>query len=151
MLPRTRKTGTASIKPKTTRKLRRPPTPSKPNYTVLSWIGGFILLSLLGLGIRFCNKSVDNTDVRQEMHQVVAKFENYSKHGQYYDSLVDSCHDQAFENAYTIGGRRRANTLNEKAYLIEIMALMATKARNEGNMEVATSLDFFHERAQTLK
>lgn len=85
------------------------------------------------------------------MHQVVAEISNYHKYSEYYDSLVDKFHSQAFEKAYKLGGRHRANTLNEKSYLVEITALMLAQARSDGKNDVAEMLEIINGNARMIR
>jgi hypothetical protein len=106
----------------------------------LIWIGvtlaGFVLLFV----VKLFNKSRDDQDVKAEMIKVVHHFPNYSQYGSYYDELVERCHAEAFEAAYSLGGRHEAASLDAKIYLINISSRMAGIAQREGKQDVADLL-----------
>ncbi|MBA3686477.1 MAG: hypothetical protein H0W72_14745 [Planctomycetes bacterium] len=137
-----RRTRPAQRTARTVRKVRR--TSGGSGHAWMWWAGGLALSLIISLTIKLANKSTDDAQVRSEMHQVVQDFPNYRDHATYYDGLVERYHHQAFEAAYSMGGKRRAPTLNEKTYLATISSLMADKASADGKSEVATMLTTFN-------
>lgn len=121
-----------------------------PNKTLL-WVGGLVLLGVIGFGMKFYFKSNADADVRQQMIALVHEFDNYSENAAYYDRLVDQYHREAFEAAYDMGSRRRSAKLNAKAYLLQISSRMAAKAEADGKADVAASLEGFHDALQEVK
>jgi hypothetical protein len=111
----------------------------------MAWLGGTAVIFVVVLGLKYMNKSQDNVDVKKEMIEVVHRFPNYSQYGSYYDGLVDRCHAQAFESAYSLGGKRQAPQLNVQKYLSDISRRMASIAQSDGKSEVAAMLTDFNQ------
>ena len=99
-----------------------------------------VLLIPIGFGLRMCTKADDDKAVRSEMLDVVRQFPDYPGNSSYYQALVSHNHQQAFENAYTLGGHHQSNSLDAKRYLIDISSLMAAEAERDGKREIAESL-----------
>ena len=108
------------------------------------WVGGIALSLIITLVIKLSNKSTDDTQVRGEMIQVVRQFPDYADNSRYYTELVDRFHHEAFEAAYSMGGRHTAADIDAKAYLVQISGRMATKASTDGNKSVAATLTTFN-------
>lgn len=110
------------------------------------WLGGIGVSMVLTLIFSLSNKSSDDASVRKEMHDVVQAFPNYSGNASYYDALVDRCHHDAFEAAYTMSGRRTRAKLDVGVYLAQISDRMARTASAEGHADIADTLRSFHDR-----
>lgn len=120
---------------------RRRPARSGGGSGMQSWIVWalivFVVLPLIGFGIRLGYKSSDGKQVLGQAHELIANAPDYAAHRAYYDRIVDECHPAAFDQAYRIGGRREANTLNEKQYLRLLFTGMKASAARDGEKEVA--------------
>jgi hypothetical protein len=117
---------------------------SKGSNTWMWWVGGIGLSLIISLVIGLSNKSSDDKQAREDMIKVTQTFPDYSENSQYYTQLVDRFHKEAFEAAYSMGGRRKSAKLDGKAYLIQISSRMATKAAADGKPTVAETLRVFH-------
>ena len=149
-MPITRSRKPPGMASRATRRLpRRGPGKSgksgKSSNTWLWWAGGIGVSLIISLVVKFSNKSSDDTHVREEMFQVVRTFPDYANHAKYYTELVDRYHHEAFEAAYSMGGRRQSAKLDSEAYLTQISQRMASKAAADGNSSVATTLSAFNQ------
>ncbi len=113
--------------------------------TWMYWVGGIALSLVVTLAFKMSHKSSDDGQVRREMIEVVQTFPDYAENAGYYTDLVDRYHHQAFEAAYSMGGRRRAATIDAKAYLAQISRRMADKASADGRTSVASTLNTFNQ------
>ena len=110
---RTRRTQTAPATRATRRVPRRGGGGSgKGSNNWMWWVGGAVVSLLITFAFKLSNKSTDDTQVRKEMIQVVHSFPDYSENSSYYNQLVDRYHHDAFEAAYTMGGRRSSGKLD---------------------------------------
>ena len=112
--------------------------------TWMWWVGGIAVSVIISLVLKFSTKSDDDRQVRKEMIQVVQDFPDYAENSSYYTQLVDRYHKEAFEAAYTMGGRRTSAKIDAKAYLIQISSRMASKAASDGKASVAETLQAFN-------
>ena len=112
------------------------------------WVGAIVVSTLISLIFKLSNKSHDDVDVRGQMIDIVHEFPNYSSNAAYYTDLVDRYHHQAFEDAYSMGGRHTGAQLDAKVYLVKISALMARKATSDGKTEIAKTLTVFNQALQ---
>ncbi len=106
-------------------------------------IGGVVLALLIvgGLiGWRFYNKGESGNDILDQIKLVVAECPSYEKNKDYFDYITEKAHEEAFDRAYTMGGRRRAATFDEGKYLIEVFAVMIDLANADKATAVATEL-----------
>jgi len=115
--------------------------PKKSSSSAQSWIIGavivFVVLPLIGFGIRLGYKSSDDKKVLAEVHELITNAPDYGEHKSYYDRIVDECHPAAFDQAYRIGGRREANSMNEKQYLRLLFSGMKACAERDGEKDIA--------------
>lgn len=113
------------------------------------WVGGIAISVIISLVLKFSTKSSDDKEVRGAMIVVTQGFPDYSENSTYYTKLVDRCHHDAFEAAYSMGARRTAAKLDAKLYLIQISSRMASKATADGKSSVAETLTTFNEAMRT--
>lgn len=85
-------------------------------------------------------KSDDDKKMLALVQKDIESLPDYAQHKDYYQKLVKACHSQAFEKAYKIGGRREANSMDEKLYYRELLRAMADKAKDDGEKDVAAML-----------
>jgi hypothetical protein len=121
----------------------------KGSNTWMWWAGGIALSIVISLVLKLSHKANDDTEVRGEMIQVVHGFPDYADNSAYYGELVDRYHHDAFDAAYSMGGRRSSASIDAKAYLIQISARMATKAAADGKKSVAETLTRFNTLLRT--
>lgn len=103
--------------------------------------GGFVVVIMVLIGVKFCNMSSDSSDVEKEARQLVATFPGYSEHKAYYNRLLDRFHASAFNAAYDMGGRRRGSSFDANRYVASLLSKMANQARRDGKEEVGAILD----------
>lgn len=114
------------------------------------WVGGIAVSVLISLVLKFSTKSSDDKEVRGAMIVVMGnEFADYSENSAYYTKLLDRCHHDAFEAAYSMGGRRTAAKLDVKLYLIQVSSRMASKASADGKASVAATLTTFNQVMRT--
>lgn len=142
--PLRRNAARTTVKRGTTSRIGRTRTREKPSSGEKGWLRwviiSFVLFPVLAFGLKYLYKSSDNKEVLVQAHQLIATLPEYRANSAYLDSLVDKCHATAFEKAYTIGGRRRANTLNEQEYLRTLLTEMAGMARQDGRQDLSGPL-----------
>ena len=113
------------------------------------WVGGIAVSVLISLVLKFSTKSSDDKVVRGAMIALIQEFPDYSENSTYYTKLVDRCHHDAFEAAYSMGGRRTAAKLDVKLDLIQVSSRMASKASADGKASVAATLTTFNQVIRT--
>ena len=113
------------------------------------WVGGIAISVIISLVLKFSTKSSDDKEVRGAMISLIHEFPDYSENSAYYTKLVDRCHHDAFEAAYSMGGRRTAAKLDVKLYLIQVSSRMASKASADGKASVAATLTTFNQVMRT--
>jgi hypothetical protein len=112
------------------------------------WVGGVVLSLTISLVFKLSNKSSDDKEVRNEMIELVHDFPDYAENSSYYTQLIDRYHHEAFEAAYSLGGRRTAAKIDAKLYLVQISSRMAAKASADGKSSVAKTLTIFNQGMQ---
>lgn len=139
----------AGVQPKTAktvrRVVRRPQRPRSGGIPPWAWwIIGVIVLGLVSLGIRLASKSSDDGKIKGEMLELVQRAPGYKANSSYYQELVERCHSEAFEAAYTLGGRHQGNKFDDRQYLSIITEKMAKLAKREGHDDLALELALIH-------
>lgn len=134
-------TGRTSARP-TGRQTRsaRPRHPGGGGAKVFGSIGGVVAVLFLTFGLRLCNKSGDDSRIKSEMQAVLHDIPNYQARASDYERMLDRFHHDAFEQAYSLGGRRKSNTFDDKRYIHLICARMAEDASSRGDNESANYL-----------
>jgi hypothetical protein len=121
---------------------------SKGSNNWMWWVGGVVLSLTISLVFKLSNKSTDDKEVRGEMIEVVHDFPDYAENSSYYTQLIDRYHHEAFEAAYSMGGRHTAAKIDAKLYLVQISSRMAAKASADGKSSVAKTLMTFNQGIQ---
>ncbi len=101
------------------------------------------------IGFKLYNKNKASDEVRQQARVLVEQFPEYSENKDYYDSAFDRLHSKAFDQSYSLGGRRTAARFDEDKYLPILIALIQRDASQAGKTQVAESLDA-HRRSLKL-
>jgi hypothetical protein len=92
------------------------------------------------IGLKFYNKGSAAAEIHDEMHKWVASAHGYSEDPAYADALFEKCHEAAFVQAYTMGGRRRESRFDDDRYIDELTRTMAAMARKDGHEMLAMGL-----------
>jgi hypothetical protein len=107
------------------------------------------LIVAVVLGIKFYNKIQASDQVRQQARALIAQFPEYSESKEYYDSAFERLHGKAFDQSYSMGGRRTASKFDENKYLTVLIALVQRDASQAGKKQIAESLDM-HRKSLNL-
>lgn len=107
----------------------------------LSRIIPIALIIAAVVGWKMYNKNQASDAVRKEAVLLVQAFPSYEENKGYFDSAFDELHDQAFDQAYKIGGRHTSSSFDEKNYLAFLVGLYHRKATNDGKADIAEALE----------
>jgi hypothetical protein len=110
------------------------------NKKTLIWIGVGLAIAGGVIGFKFYNKGKAEADVKQVAIKVVHDLPGYEKDPKYYDALLEHAHPAAFDDAYTMGGRRRAAKFDSIGYMRSLLARMAEEAKRDNHPEVSAAL-----------
>ena len=106
-------------------------------------IGGIILtLVIVGgiVGYKFYGKSSAGNHARDAMHSYITRAEGYDQNREYIDHIFEMAHQEAFEDSYRMGSRRRSATFNDEQYAEEVFQIMIQQARRDGSTHIADAL-----------
>ncbi len=92
------------------------------------------------LGLKFYNKSSTDTEVLNDMRNLIGKMELEPADAEYLNTVLDREHQKAFDDAYTMGGRRRSSTLDEEKYVNNIFQALIADCRSNDKGELADFL-----------
>jgi hypothetical protein len=108
-------------------------------------VGGSIVLVivvLVGIAMRYEHKSEAGSKMKAEVRAVLMHADGFAKNTDYFDSLLDVAHDEAFEAAYHMGyGRYQRSTLNTDLYVEKVFSLMIERANSEGATHIGAAID----------
>ena len=110
---------------------------------VLSTVAYIVVVVAVVLGFKFYNMGEAAAETKSQVLELVREVEDYDYYKEYYESLVEANHDEAFRHAYDMGGRRRAAEFNERKYVVELFALMIAQAEREERERPALNLKQF--------
>lgn len=108
-----------------------------------------VLVIAAFVGWKMYNKSKDSAAVREQAVQLVQAFPRYDENKDYYDASFDELHEEAFDQAYKVGGRRSSAKFDDTTYLAVLVALYQRKARVDGKTELAEAFEL-HRKALQL-
>ena len=103
-------------------------------------VGGFILVLLLGFGLRLYTKSDDSQDVLREIHVGIKSLPGYEKNATYIDQHVDQHHAEVFDHAYRMGGRHSSAKFDLSLYLQEMVSKLRDDAKRDGKVDLVVAL-----------
>jgi hypothetical protein len=108
-------------------------------------IGGVIAL-LIGVGIlfgvRFYNKGDTGQKLLYEAKAFVAEADKYDEFREYFDWLVETAHEDVFNDSYHMGmGRRSRSWVDTDKYSEDLFNRMIELARENDYPDVADSLE----------
>ena len=93
------------------------------------------------IGLKFYNKGSAEAEIKTGMHEWVANAPGYSDDPAYAEALFEKCHPPAFENSYTVGGRRSGARFDDDRYIAELTQAMAAQAKKDGHAPFAAGLE----------
>ncbi|HEX8875757.1 MAG TPA: hypothetical protein VF777_03350 [Phycisphaerales bacterium] len=107
-----------------------------------------VVVLVVGVGNRFWHRSQVNEDYRKEFHSLIEKCDGYGGNREYFDWLVDSTHDEVFNEAYKMkagsgrgGLARDESTFDEDQYVEAMFEGMIAKAKNDKADQVVKSIE----------
>lgn len=108
----------------------------------------FIVVLTVGWANIYWHRSQVNEDYRKEFHSLIEKCDGYSGNKEYFDWLVDSTHDEVFNDSYKIktgagrrGMARDESTFDEEHYFETMIDGMIAKAKNDKADQVVKSIE----------
>ncbi len=110
---------------------------------IFGW--GFAILVIGGiLWWKFSGKSDASVEYEQMMLQMYSEICETEAERDYLVALVDMYHDDAFDDAYDIGGRRRSASMDEVAYCNDLHASLADHLTGDGQDELLARCEALH-------
>ena len=112
--------------------------------------GLFVLIVIIGIawGNAYWKRSQINEDYRKDFHALIERCDGYAANKDYFDWLVDSTHDEVFNESYSISagsGRRGLTrteaTFDEDKYVTMMIDGMLARARNDKADHVVKSIE----------
>jgi hypothetical protein len=102
----------------------------------------FVVIAVV-VGMKMHGKSKASAEVREQALSFVASAPGYSASKESYVDLFAEYHSDAFNQAYSMGGRYSSATFDWKNYKAFLLALMAREAKSEGKEQIASELTAF--------
>ncbi len=110
----------------------------------------FLVGSVVILFTRMQEKAKDDKEVLAIVQRLLQDIPDYDANKNYYKTLTESAHKQAFESSYIMGDRYRSGDIDHKKYFRILFSAMALQAKADGKKEIAATLDAISERANSL-
>ncbi len=107
-------------------------------------LGGIVVAIAIACGfvwMDYSKKGDNKEELREVAFEVFAVLPDYEANQSEYEYYFDMYHDDAFENHYRMGGKRRSASFDEEAYWIEMFGLMIDSAKADGEDDIAESLE----------
>ena len=108
-------------------------------------VGGTIVLMVVivvGIAMRYERKSEAGSEVKAEVRQLLTRAEGFDKYTDYFDSLLEVAHEEAFDAAYHMGyGRHARSTMDTGLYIQTVFPLMIERANSEGATHIGAAID----------
>lgn len=101
------------------------------------------LVVALVVGLKVFNKGRDGDTIRAEAYELMTSLPDYSAHASFFEEAFPRAHKAAFEEAYSMGGRRKGASLDESAYLSVLFSSLARQARAGGEPDLAASVEAY--------
>ena len=120
--------------------VRRAGRETKESNALRNSIIGFVILVIIGLGIRLIGKSSDSNDIRQQMHDIIKQSAAYSGNESYIDAKIDEHHAEVFDHAYRMAGRHSSSKFNADEYIREMLSVISEDAKRDGKNLLAKEL-----------
>lgn len=106
-------------------------------------IGGIVVALLIAGGLvwmQYSNKGNDEQDLKDVAHEVLMTINDYDQYESDYVFYFDMHHDEAFEDNYQMGGKRRSATFDEDSYWNQILDAMIATAQADKETQVVAGL-----------
>jgi hypothetical protein len=109
-----------------------------------------VVIVIIGLawGNAYWKRSQVNEDYRKDFHALIEQCDGYSGNKDYFDWLVDSTHDEVFNESYKItagtgrrGMTRTEATFDEEQYFMMMIDGMLARAKNDKADHVVKSIE----------
>ena len=97
------------------------------------------------VGWKFYNRNEDSDVVLAEAKALIAELAIYEANAEYLDRITKQAHDSAFQIAYDMGGRRKAASLDEDAYMLALLDRMLQICRMDRKDDIAVVLQDFRD------
>lgn len=104
---------------------------------------GIFIAILIACGVvwyQYSSKGSESADMREVAAAVFETMPDYAEHQSDYEYYLDLYHEDAFENNYSMGSRRRSSSFDEGEYWNELLNAMITTASADKKPEVAENL-----------
>jgi hypothetical protein len=114
-------------------------------------VGIAAVLLIAGYFLVFMKRDSAGEEYRLAARELVMEVEGYAARPDYYDWLVDYCHDQVFNDAVTMEsrGRRRVDIIiDEDKYLRDLFHAMMEPSRKDGATGVSDALGKYWTKMQ---
>lgn len=112
--------------------------------------GLFVLIAIICIawGNAYWKRSQINEDYRKDFHALIERCDGYGNNKDYFDWLVDSTHDEVFNESYSIaagsgrrGFTRTEATFDEDKYVTMMIDGMIARAKNDKADHVVKSIE----------
>lgn len=107
-----------------------------------------IIVICVAWGNAYWKRSQVNEDYRKDFHALIEQCDGYSGNKEYFDWLVDSTHDEVFNESYTItagtgrrGIARTESTFDEAKYFTMMTDGMLARAKDDKADHVVKSIE----------
>lgn len=103
-------------------------------------VGIFIVIAAIAVWARMGNRDEADAAIKEQMLTLVQELPCYDGEDGYVAGLFDTQHMFAFNQAYDMGGRRRAASFDEDVYFDVLLNGMIIKARDRNKPDVVECL-----------
>jgi hypothetical protein len=105
-------------------------------------LGGLVTVGLIGAAIYFkkSRQSETSTETHDVMVQAVHGMPCYEKNKKVLDASLEVAHQQAFDAAYSTGGRRTSGRLDDEKYVQKFFDCMCSEVKKRGKPELEKEL-----------
>ncbi len=105
---------------------------------------GIVLALVVGVGVvmyKFSARDEYGHEIHDQIATYLQDLPDYGTHEALYIEWFENSHEEAFDNNYTLGGRRSSGRLDGDAYLDELFEKMSTAAFIAGYKDQAKHLE----------
>lgn len=95
--------------------------------------GGWLLIGaviVIGVYMKMSNMSETDESIKADIVAFVQDLDCYADNAAALDEMCEIAHDEAFDAAYSIGGRRSSGSLNGEKYINGFVDSMTEQARS---------------------
>ncbi len=105
-----------------------------------------IVLIAIGVCMKIGRRSDAGAEVRAQMQALIETMPEYSANVEYLDELFERKHVKAFEEAYSMGGRRTRSKFDWETYGKTVLETMASQSGKDRKPELAKALRTLKDR-----